>query len=174
MAGGGGGGASAPTRKSKWGSPVPIRKARIEIIPLIDVMFFLLASFMMVSLSLQKAETFKMDLPVASTSAPDFKPDMLNIGIEKDGRVSVEKKHLALDELDRILKERIQKNTNTPVYVTADRAALHGHVNRVLERVRAAGVMKVAFVTDAGQAAPSADGPPKAAAAPATTPTGKP
>lgn len=147
-----------------------MRKARIEIIPLIDVMFFLLASFMMVSLSLQKAETFKMELPVASTSAPDFKPDMLNIGIEKDGRVSVEKKYLAFDELDRMLKERVEKNTNTPVYVTADRAALHGHVNRVLERVRAAGVMKVAFVTDAGK--PTAAAGPSAQ--PAAAKSGKP
>jgi len=149
------------------GHACPAETARIEIIPLIDVMFFLLASFMMVSLSLQKAETFKMDLPVASTSAPDFKPDMLNIGIEKDGKVSIEKKYLAFDELERILKERISKNTNTPVYVTADRAALHGHVNRVLERVRAAGVMKVAFVTDSGPpGGASATAAPKPAATP--------
>ena len=164
---GGGGGSAGPTRKTKGGTPVPLKRARIEIIPLIDVMFFLLASFMMVSLSLQKAETFKMDLPVASTSAPDFKPDMLNIGIEKDGKVSIEKKYLAFDELERILKERISKNTNTPVYVTADRAALHGHVNRVLERVRAAGVMKVAFVTDSGPpGGASATAAPKPAATP--------
>jgi biopolymer transport protein ExbD len=149
MAGGSGGGAALPARKSKWGSPVPLKRPRIEIIPLIDVMFFLLASFMMVSLSLQKAETFKMDLPVASTAKPDFKPDMLNIGIEKDGRVSVEKRYLTFEELDGILRERLQKNNNTPVYVTADRAALHGQVNRVLERVRGAGVLKVSFVTEA-------------------------
>ena len=154
MAGGGGGGA-APARKSKWGTPVPLKRARIEIIPLIDVMFFLLASFMLVSLSLQKAGTFKMTLPVASTARPDFKPDMLNIGVEKDGRVSVEKKHLSLEELDAILRDRLKRNTNTPVYVTADRAALHGQVNRVLERVRGAGVLKVAFVTEAAEATPA-------------------
>ncbi len=158
MAGGGGGGA-APARKSKWGSPVLLKRARIEIIPLIDVMFFLLASFMLVSLSLQKAGTFKMALPVASTAKPDFKPDMLNIGVEKDGKVSVEKKHLSLDELDGILRDRMKRNTNTPVYVTADRAALHGQVNRVLERVRAAGVLKVAFVTESAEPAPGMASP---------------
>ena len=161
MAGGGGGGA-APARRSKWGSPVPLKRARIEIIPLIDVMFFLLASFMLVSLSLQKAGTFKMTLPAATTSTPDFKPDMLNIGVEKDGQVSVEKKHLSLDDLDSILRDRLRRNTNTPVYVTADRAALHGHVNRVLERVRGAGVLKVAFVTESAE--PSAASPSPAPA----------
>jgi biopolymer transport protein ExbD len=120
---------------------------------------------MLVSLSLQKAGTFKMTLPAATTAKPDFKPDMLNIGVEKDGQVSVEKKHLSLDELDAILKDRLRRNTNTPVYVTADRAALHGQVNRVLERVRGAGVLKVAFVTE------SADAP--AAPAPAAAPQPK-
>ena len=155
MAGGGGGGGAVPARRSKWGSPVPLKRARIEIIPLIDVMFFLLASFMLVSLSLHKAGTFKMTLPAVTTAKPDFKPDMLNIGVEKDGQVSVEKKHLSLEELDAILKDRLRRNTNTPVYVTADRAALHGQVNRVLERVRGAGVLKVAFVTESADALPA-------------------
>jgi biopolymer transport protein ExbD len=141
---------------------VPLKRARIEIIPLIDVMFFLLASFMLVSLSLQKAGTFQMTLPAATTSTPDFKPDMLNIGVEKDGQVSVEKKHLSLDELDSILKDRLRRNTNTPVYVTADRAALHGHVNRVLERVRGAGVLKVAFVTESAEPAGASPSPASA------------
>ena len=57
MAGGGGGGRSAAStggRRGKFSSPVAIKKARIEIVPLIDVMLFLLAAFMMVSLSLQQ------------------------------------------------------------------------------------------------------------------------
>ena len=65
MAGRGGTGGAVRARGGRFGSPVPLRRARIEIIPLIDVMFFLLASFMMVSLSMQRAETFRMDLPVA-------------------------------------------------------------------------------------------------------------
>ena len=88
--------ASTGARRSKWSTPVATRRARIEIIPLIDVMFFLLASFMMVSLSLQKAGTFRMDLPVATTAARDFQPGQLNIGIEADGQVSVEKRRMDL------------------------------------------------------------------------------
>jgi biopolymer transport protein ExbD len=54
MAGGGGGRSAASTsgKRGKFLSPVPMKKARIEIVPLIDVMFFLLAAFMMVSLCL--------------------------------------------------------------------------------------------------------------------------
>lgn len=133
---------------------MPRRRARIEIIPLIDVMFFLLASFMLVSLSMQRAGTPRMRLAMASTSKPEFKPGVLNIGIEKDGRVSVEKRAVSAVELDDELRRRLAGRSDTAVYITADRAALHGQVNRVLQQVRAAGGMNVAFVTEG---APEAD-----------------
>ena len=139
---------SGSLRRSKWSTPVATRRARIEIIPLIDVMFFLLASFMMVSLSLQKAGTFRMNLPVATTATRDFQPGQLNIGIEADGQVSIEKRRMDLAELDRILRERLADNPSAPVHVTADRATRHGIVNQVLARVRSAGALRVAFVTD--------------------------
>ena len=62
MAGGGGGGAAVATPRSKFKLPGGRKRARVEIIPLIDVMFFLLAAFMMISLSMQKMKTPRMDL----------------------------------------------------------------------------------------------------------------
>jgi biopolymer transport protein ExbD len=47
-----------------------------------------------------------------------------------------------------VLRERLADNPSAPVYVTADRAARHGVVNQVLARVRSAGAVRVAFVTD--------------------------
>src|SRR5204863_337483 len=61
------------------GSLFPYKKARIEIIPLIDIMFFLLASFMLASLSMLRLQSVKMDLPTAMTARRDFKPDIVNI-----------------------------------------------------------------------------------------------
>jgi biopolymer transport protein ExbD len=129
-------------------SPVPQRKARIEIIPLIDVMFFLLASFMMVSLSMQNMQSKRMSLPDAITAKPDFKPDIFNIGVDKTGSVSVGKTNIQIEKLDEMLASALKRNTNTPVFVTADRDTLHGSVNRVLDRVRRAGVQRVAFTVD--------------------------
>lgn len=130
-------------------SPVPRRKARVEIIPLIDVMFFLLASFMMISLSMQKSQTKRMDLALAVTAKPDFRADMFNIGIDKTGTVSVGKTNVSLERLDAMLTDALKGNTNTPIFITADREALHGSVNRVLNRVRLAGVQRVAFSVQA-------------------------
>jgi biopolymer transport protein ExbD len=129
-------------------SPVPQRKARIEIIPLIDVMFFLLASFMMVSLSLQNMQSKRMTLPEAITARPDFKPDIFNVGVDKTGNISVGKTNVTLDKLDEMLAGALKRNTNAPVFVTADRDTLHGQVNRVLDRIRRAGVQRVAFTVD--------------------------
>jgi biopolymer transport protein ExbD len=126
-------------------SPVPQRKARIEIIPLIDVMFFLLASFMMVSLSMQNMQTKRMDLAEAVSAKPDFKPDIFNIGVDRAGEVSIGKTNITLDKLDALLAAALKKNTNAPVFLTADKDTLHGSVNRVLDRVRRAGVQRVAF-----------------------------
>ena len=75
----------------KLGSPVRRKHSRIEIIPLIDIMFFLLASFMMVSLSMDQTQNIKVNLPSATQAQHDFKPDMLNIAVDKAGAVWFQK-----------------------------------------------------------------------------------
>ncbi|MEI6356335.1 MAG: biopolymer transporter ExbD [Verrucomicrobiota bacterium] len=135
-------------------SPVPQRKARIEIIPLIDVMFFLLAAFMLVSLSMQKMQTKKMGLATAVSSVEDFKADIFNIGVDTAGAISVGKTNVTLEKLDAMLAAALKRNTNSPVFVTADKEALHGSVNKVLARVRSAGVQRVAFAVAAAKKQP--------------------
>ena len=60
-------------------TPVPEKKSRLEIIPLIDIMFFLLASFMMVTLQMQIVRTLKSNLPTATLATPSQKPDMVKV-----------------------------------------------------------------------------------------------
>jgi biopolymer transport protein ExbD len=149
MAGGGGGGAAPAGPRSKFKLPVGRKRARIEIIPLIDVMFFLLAAFMMVSLSMQKMKTPRMDLAVAKTAASDFKPDILNIAVERNGQISLGKTNINLGRLDEILESTARRNTNTPIFISGDRDTPHGAINRVLDRVRRAGFLRVSFTVEA-------------------------
>ncbi|HTH47638.1 MAG TPA: biopolymer transporter ExbD [Candidatus Limnocylindria bacterium] len=130
-------------------SPGGRKKARIEIIPLIDVMFFLLASFMMVSLSMQKLQVIKMDLPTATKQTSSKKPDVFNIEISRTGDVSVDSKHLSMPEMEQSLKERMRSNTNLPVYIKADQKSTHGMVMNVLDAVKAVGAEKVSFAIEA-------------------------
>jgi biopolymer transport protein ExbD len=129
----------------KLGSPVRRKHSRIEIIPLIDIMFFLLASFMMVSLQMDQTQNIPVDLPEATQAPHDFKPDMLNIAVDKSGRVWLEKKQFSLPELSLAVSNRFRADTNLPVYISGDRDTLHGAMADVLETVRSVGVQKVAF-----------------------------
>src|SRR5206468_6433882 len=117
----------------KLGSPLPHKKARIEIIPLIDIMFFLLASFMMASLSMIRLQSIKMDLPTATKAKRDFKPDIVNISVDKAGEIYIEKNQVNLAELHSYLSNKFRVNTNVPVYISGDKDATHGSVIRVLD-----------------------------------------
>ena len=129
----------------KIGSPLPEKKARIEIIPLIDIMFFLLAAFMMASLTMIKMQSIKMDLPTATMATRDFKPDIINISVDKVGDIYVEKKPMNFVDLHSYLSNKFRVNTNVPVYISGHKDATHGAVIRVLDIVRREGIQKVSF-----------------------------
>jgi biopolymer transport protein ExbD len=132
----------------KLPSPIKRRHSRIEIIPLIDIMFFLLASFMMISLQLDRTQNIKVSLPNATMARADFKPDMVNIAVDKAGLVWLEKTNVSMAQLDTALSNRFRLDTNLPVYISGDTATPHGDMCDVLEAVRHAGVQKVAFMVD--------------------------
>ena len=132
----------------KLPSPVQRRHSRIEIIPLIDIMFFLLASFMMVSLQLDRTQNIKVRSPSASTARADFKPDMINIAVDTNGRVWLQKTNVTLAQLDAALSNRFRLDTNLPVYISGDANTRHGDMCDVLDAVRHAGVQRVAFMVD--------------------------
>lgn len=130
----------------RFGSPVPRKHSRIEIIPLIDVMFFLLASFMMVSLNMQKLNAVKVDAPPAATGDKDIKADVFSIAVNREGQLFIGENGTTLPSLGLALSNHYHgKSTNTPVYVTADKAASHGTILAVLDLVRRAGIQRVSF-----------------------------
>ena len=135
----------------KISSPIPKRRSRIVIIPLIDIMFFLLASFMMVSLQMSKTRNIKVQLPNATQAQQDYKPNMVNIAVDKAGAVWLEKKEVSLAELGSALSNCFYADTNLPVYISGDRDTLHGDMVKVYQTVRAAGIQNVAFITDSKQ-----------------------
>jgi biopolymer transport protein ExbD len=130
-------------------TPVPEKKSRLEIIPLIDIMFFLLASFMMLSLQMQIVRTLKADLPTATLATSTTKPDRVDLKVNKDGGVSVDDKAMALTELFSMLTNRYNVNTNLPVYITGAEDATHGSVMFVLDFVKRAGIRNVAIAVKA-------------------------
>jgi biopolymer transport protein ExbD len=130
-------------------TPLPVRKTRLEIIPLIDIMFFLLASFMMISLQLQIVRTVKANLPTATLATSSTKPDIVNLFVNRDGQISVDKKSISFSDLNTLLTNRFSLNTNLPVYITGAKNATHGEVIGVLDFVKRAGIQHVAIAVNA-------------------------
>ena len=126
-------------------SPIVRRRGRLEIIPLIDIMFFLLASFMMVSLQMQKVRTLHASLPTATQAASTVKPDMIKLKVNRDGAVSVDDSLLTFPQLYTLLTNRHHANTTVPVYLSGSRDATHGEMIYVLDMVKRAGIDRVAF-----------------------------
>jgi len=133
----------------KLRSPLRRRRTRLEIIPLIDIMFFLLASFMMVSLQMQKVRTLKASLPTATLAASTAKPDMVMVSVDRNGQVAVDNNPISFPDLQTLLTNRYNFNTNLPVYITGTRDTTHGSVMYVLDFVKRAGIQRVAIAVKA-------------------------
>lgn len=129
----------------KLRSPLRRRRTRLEIIPLIDIMFFLLASFMMVSLQMQKVRTLKASLPTATLATTTTKPDMVTLTVDRDGQVAADGKPVSFPNLLTLLTNRHNLNTNLPVYISGTRDTTHGSVMYVLDFVKRAGIQRVAI-----------------------------
>ncbi len=118
--------------------------ARIEIIPLIDIMFFLLAAFMLVSLSMTQLHRVPVSLPEASTGIPDTTPPPTVIAIDANGLITLDQKIITLSEITAYLKES-KEPKKYRVLISADAEARHKQVLGVLNSIREAGVEKVSF-----------------------------
>jgi biopolymer transport protein ExbD len=130
-------------------SPLPRRRTRLEIIPLIDIMFFLLASFMMVSLQMQKVRTIKASLPTATLATSAKKPDIIKLRVDKLGQVSADDKPVSFPDLQSLLARRFKVNPNVPVYISGSREATHGSMIYVLDFVKRIGIEHVAIAVKA-------------------------
>ncbi len=139
MAGGGGGG-------NKEGGP---KKARIEIIPLIDVIFFLLATFVLFTLSLNKIQSLPVQLPVASADAkPNDGPDTtVTIQASEQDNCYWNKELITLTEVAPRLANYKQQEANPRVLIASDDRCKFGLVARILDEVRKAKIDQVSIET---------------------------
>ena len=126
-------------------SPIPKKKARIEIIPLIDIMFFLLASFMMVSLSQTTMKGMKVALPTGASGKTQSKKDYVSLSVDKDGYYYFDKTKIALEEILPKLQQVYRTNPEAKIFIRGDREAVHGNVTRMLDQIRSSGFSKISF-----------------------------
>ena len=125
----------------------PRRKARIEIVPLIDIVFFLLATFVMVSLSMVKNTGVPVKLPSAASAKTLDRGSAAVIRVSREGEVSWDKQVYAPEQLSAALKAAHDADPETRIIIQGDERAEYGKVVAVLDRARLAGLTRVAVQT---------------------------
>jgi biopolymer transport protein ExbD len=119
------------------------RRGRIEIIPMIDVMFFLLATFMLASLSLQNLHSLAVNLP-RGQAAPLPATRSVTLTVTRVGEILLDQTPVTLDSLATALKPLLGSG-GTSVVVAVDSAAPSGIVVQAMLRAREAGVEHFLF-----------------------------
>jgi len=142
-------------------SPVPHKRARIEIIPLIDIMFFLLASFMMVSLSQTHMKGIRVNLPAAVGPPPSGVKDFVSIKVLEGNAVFFDNQYVADDQVLPQLYQLHRGNPGIKISLSAAPMAMYGDVIAVLDKVRSVGITKVGYQIRAASG-PGAPAPPGA------------
>lgn len=118
----------------------------INITPMIDVIFSILAYFIVSSLSLTRSEGLPVNLPQASTAKVQ-KTEQINVSILPDGAIALNRQPIDLEQLESQVKAKIPPNTESLVILNADKVVDHGRVVEVMDKLRRVKGAKLAIAT---------------------------
>lgn len=121
-----------------------VKKARIEIIPMIDTIFFLLVFFMISTLSMSRFKGMPVNLPKAA-SGQQAPAESAAVTIDKTNRIFLDKQPVDQTGLADLLRAELAKNPDLLVVINADDGVEHGRVVEVMDIARSANVAKMAI-----------------------------
>jgi biopolymer transport protein ExbD len=125
------------------------KKARIEIIPMIDTVFFLLVFFMMASLSMAVYRGMPVALPQAASGVATV-PKSVSVSVDRAGQTFLDREPVPLSGLEPRVRLLARQQPSLAVIVNADAEVTHRHVVNVLDALRAAGVSRIAIAVTPG------------------------
>jgi len=108
---------------------------RINILPMIDVIFAILVFFIVSSLYLTRSEGLPVNLPRASTTEVQ-KTKQITVSLDKDGKLTIDSQPTQMDKLKADIEKLIQTGTTTTVIINADTTVDHGLVVDAIDQVR--------------------------------------
>lgn len=122
--------------------------ARIEVIPMIDVMMFLLVFFVLIMLQMLQSTGITLDLPKAA-SAQQLETIKVTIAVDKQGGMFVETRPVNRDELLAYLRG-VATSAKVDVIIAGDKVTAYDNVVKVMDVVREAGISAIALATSGG------------------------
>jgi len=130
---------------------LPTKKSvRIEMLPLIDIVFLLLVFFIYAMLSMAVHRGLPVVLPTSETAQVD-QQEVLTVTIKEDGSVYVDQQLADLEDLSTFLKERVGEEKETGILLFADRTLPYQKLFKVLDRIRLAGLTRISLQAEAEQ-----------------------
>ncbi|MFM7613604.1 MAG: ExbD/TolR family protein [Synechococcales cyanobacterium] len=124
----------------------PPEEVRIEIIPLIDVIFCILTFFILSALQLTRQQAINVNLPTATTGTSQMQ-EMLIVTVDDLGQTYVEKEPVTSQQLIGELQVYHQRNPQGLMLLYANRTAVYGDVIQILDLMRSIGGDRVALAT---------------------------
>ncbi|HBA39506.1 MAG TPA: biopolymer transporter ExbD [Deltaproteobacteria bacterium] len=121
-----------------------LKKARIEIIPMIDTIFFLLVFFMISTLSMARFRGVQVNLPKAA-SGSQAPAESVTVTLTKEGQLFLNKEEVGRESLLQSLRQQLKKNPELLVIINADNGVQHGKVVEIMDEARQAGVAKLSI-----------------------------
>ena len=125
-------------------------RARIEMLPLIDIVFLLLVFFIYAMLSMAVHRGIPVVLPVSSTAKIDKKL-ILSVSIKSDGSIYVDEEAVALNELKTVLRQKAQAAKEPGVLLFAERNISYQKLFHVLDQIRLAGLSRISLQAEIEQ-----------------------
>lgn len=122
-------------------------KPRIEIIPMIDIMMFLLVFFMLATLNMIQGSGLKLDLPQSSTSTK-LESIKASLGVNRDGALFLDGKPISAQDLVTRLKA-MQAGKQVDVVIAGDKGTEYQKIVKTMDLVRSTGISSVALATNA-------------------------
>lgn len=120
------------------------RQARIEMLPLIDIVFLLLVFFIYAMLSMAVHRGLPVILPTSSTAKIE-KHLILSVTVQTDGTIYLDKERVSLGNLGESLRQRARGEKETGVLLFADRSLPYQRLFRVLDQIRMAGLTRISL-----------------------------
>ena len=120
------------------------RKSRIEMLPLIDIVFLLLVFFIYAMLSMAVHRGLPVVLPTSSTAKID-KHLILSITLRADGSIFLDKEPISFKDLKEALRQAARKKKETGVLLFADKSVSYQELFRVLDEIRLAGLNRISL-----------------------------
>ncbi|MBM3590553.1 MAG: biopolymer transporter ExbD [Alphaproteobacteria bacterium] len=121
------------------------KKAKIEIIPMIDVMFFLLATFVMASLAMQKINGMAVNLNKGTAENIENIKDSITITITHDNQIFINNNNVLLTEISSFV-EKLINDKNNNILIASDTDSKQGVVMQTMLEAKKAGAKKFSFV----------------------------